>query len=71
MNSYVLFHSSNYAIWAENILRDADICYKLVSVPREVSSDCGYCIKVSKDMKERVVQLLKEKHVVIEKVVDL
>ena len=71
MNSYILFHSSNYAIWAENVLKDGGIACKLVSVPREISSDCGYCIEVLSELKDTTLKLLEKKHIPLDAIVDL
>jgi hypothetical protein len=58
-------------MWAENVLKDNEIDCNLISVPREISSDCGYCLKIIQSLKERAKILLKEKRVPIDKVVDL
>ena len=71
MNSYILFYSSNYAIWAENILKDDGIECRLISVPREISSDCGYCLKIALELKSRARVVLERKRVPIDKIVDL
>ncbi len=71
MSSYVLFYSSNYTIWAENTLKDAGVECKMVSVPREISSDCGYCLKISSDKKDEIEEILRKKHIPIEGIVEL
>jgi len=71
MNSYILFHSSNYAIWAESVIKDGGTECKLVGVPREISSDCGYCIEVLSEVKDTALKLLEEKHIPLDTVVDL
>jgi hypothetical protein len=51
-NSYgvVLFHSTSGALMAEKLLKKAGIAYKIIPVPRHLSSDCGVCIRFfSKD----------------------
>lgn len=42
----ILFHSTNYAIWAENELKANKIKCKMTNVPRSLSSDCGYCVEI-------------------------
>ena len=42
----ILFHSTNYAIWADRELSAAQIPHKLAPVPRDMSSDCGYCVRI-------------------------
>jgi hypothetical protein len=41
----VLFQSVNGALLAEKLLKKQGIAYKLIPVPRHVSSDCGVCIR--------------------------
>ncbi len=65
----ILFHSSNNAMWAKSVLEDERVSCKLTTVPRELSSDCGYCIKVKYSLKDRVKSLLGEKHVEIDKII--
>jgi putative Se/S carrier protein len=48
--SVILFYSNNYALWTAKILKDAGYFNKMTPVPRHLSSDCGYCVKIkSKD----------------------
>jgi hypothetical protein len=41
----LLFHSVQGALAAERILRGASIAHKLITVPRHLSSDCGFCLR--------------------------
>ena len=41
----VLFQSISSALRAEKILKKEGIAYKLIPVPRHLSSDCGVCIR--------------------------
>jgi hypothetical protein len=41
----VLFQSVNGALLAEKLLKKQGIAYKLIPVPRHLSSDCGICIR--------------------------
>lgn len=44
--SVILFFSNNHAIWTAKLLRKAGIEYKMIPVPRHLSSDCGYCVRI-------------------------
>ena len=44
--SAILFHSTNYSIWTSKVLKKAGIKNKMISIPRHLSSDCGYCVKI-------------------------
>jgi len=41
----VLFQSISSALRAEKLLKKEGIAYKLIPVPRHLSSDCGICIR--------------------------
>jgi len=41
----VLFDSTQGALKAEKVLKAAEYAIKLIPVPRQVSSDCGVCIR--------------------------
>lgn len=41
----VLFKSVSHALMAEKILKAAALTYKLIPVPRHISSDCGVCLR--------------------------
>ena len=43
----VLFQSVSGALLAEKFLKKNGIKYKLIPVPRHLSSDCGVCIRFS------------------------
>jgi hypothetical protein len=59
-HSVILFNSSNYAIRASNILKKNEIEHKMIPVPRHLSSDCGYCVRIS-SVDETAVRDLFEK----------
>lgn len=44
-----LFDSVTHAMKAEKILKISGIPHKIIPVPREISSDCGVCIRFDKD----------------------
>ncbi|MCD4819775.1 MAG: DUF3343 domain-containing protein [Candidatus Cloacimonetes bacterium] len=68
MKGVVLFHSTNHAIWAENELKNYKIACKMISVPRYLSSDCGYCIQINADDKEKVIIILNKNNIEFEKI---
>ncbi len=41
----VLFQSISSALRAEKLLKKEGMAYKLIPVPRHLSSDCGVCIR--------------------------
>ena len=42
----ILFNSVNRTMWAERALKGAGVAFKLIPIPRNVSSDCGVCIRI-------------------------
>jgi len=50
----VLFKSVNQTMWAEKILKEKCLPHKLIPVPRQVSSDCGVCIRIESAIIEAV-----------------
>ena len=61
MNTFsaILFHSTNYSIRAAKVLRQADIEHKMIPIPRHLSSDCGYCVRIRSCDTEKAMDLMK------------
>ena len=62
-NSYgvILFHSTSGALRAEKLLKKEGIAYKIISVPRHLSSDCGVCIRFSSQDESLVRKTIADK----------
>jgi hypothetical protein len=56
-----LFPSVSYALKAEKILIAAGIAHKLIPVPRQLSSDCGVCLRITEEQQAAVIEALREK----------
>lgn len=54
-----LFDSVSHVMKAEKILKKAGVLYKLIPVPRSISSDCGVCLRFLPEEKETVVNALE------------
>jgi len=48
-HTVVLVYSTSHALRAEKVLAEAGIPCKLIPVPRQLSSDCGVCIRIHTD----------------------
>ncbi len=70
MNNLVLFYSTNHAIWADETLKDAGVKSSMISVPRELSSDCGYCVKFEGEIK-KVEDLLNSNGIEFDKILEM
>ncbi|MDO9558478.1 MAG: DUF3343 domain-containing protein [Syntrophales bacterium] len=57
----VLFESVSHALRAEKIIKAENIPCKLIPVPRQLSSDCGICLRFSTLHKEQVESALAGK----------
>lgn len=57
----MLFFSVNGAMKAEKILKEAGIPYKLIPVPRHLSSDCGLALRFRVEEEDRVKELVEGK----------
>ena len=71
MKLIILFHSTNHAMWAADILKENNITHKMIPVPRELSSDCGYCIQFFNSSKEHIDELLLNSNVEFDTIVEL
>jgi hypothetical protein len=59
--SVVLFESTSHALFAEKLIKAAQIPCKLIPIPRHLSSDCGVCLRFGTDAKEQVEGILRGK----------
>lgn len=66
--AYVLFFSTNHAMWAEEVLKTRGIEARVVSVPRHLSSDCGYCLEITESLAEETVSALETEGVEYDRV---
>ncbi len=71
MKAVILFQSTNHAIWAENELKSHKIACRMISVPRHLSSDCGYCVQIDAENKEKAIDILTTNNIEFEKIENL
>lgn len=57
----LLFESVSYTLKTEKILKKEKIPFKLIPIPRNISSDCGMCIRFSPGDKDKIVSALSGK----------
>ena len=57
----ILFHSTSGALRAEKLLKKKGIMYKIIPVPRHLSSDCGVCIRFASQDESLVKKALVDK----------
>jgi hypothetical protein len=68
-HAHALFFSTQHALWAEQVLAAAGIAAKTVPVPRHLSSDCGYCVRLDAAQAEKAEALLRKAGVELEGIV--
>jgi hypothetical protein len=56
----ILFKSVNQTMWADKKLKEQGIPFKLVPVPRHISSDCGVCIRIESRMADTVRPVVEQ-----------
>ncbi len=56
-----IFRSVNEVMYAETILKRAGIPYKIVPIPKEISSDCGVCIRFDEGLERKILKALEGK----------
>ena len=66
----LLFHVSSAAIYASRKLKSAGIECKLSSIPRDIGSDCGYCVIVDRDKGIISQDILIESEIDFDRIVD-
>ncbi|GAF70484.1 unnamed protein product [marine sediment metagenome] len=69
--SVLLFHTSSHAIRAEKLLEEKGTACKLIPVPRHLSSDCGVCVRVRRQDRDKAEKLLEGAGVEVVEVHDL
>ncbi len=57
----MLFKAVSYALKAEKILKAENIPHKLIPVPKQISSDCGICLRFELPYRAAIEVHLKNK----------
>jgi hypothetical protein len=69
--SVILVYSTSHAIRIEKLLIENGIPCKLIPVPRQLSSDCGVCVRIYRNDRQRVNIPLSAAQVEIEGIYDI
>jgi len=62
----ILFPSIHFALRAEKLVKAKGISYKLIPVPRHLSSDCGVCLRIPWEKKGEILEILAQSSVKVE-----
>lgn len=69
--SIILFYSTHYTISGANALEKEKIENKMIPVPRHISSDCGYCIRIRREDKNEVEDIIKKNNIEYDGIEDI
>lgn len=69
--SVILFESNNYVSWCISEFKEDGIDAKIVNVPRHLSSDCGYCVRISTTDRERAIGTMRDRGIEYEDIKNL
>jgi len=64
----ITFHTTHFSLKAKKVLEKVGIPFETIPVPREFSSDCGFCLKVLWEEKDEVTKILNENNVQFDRI---
>jgi hypothetical protein len=64
----ITFYTTHFALKAKKVLEKSGIQFETIPVPREFSSDCGFCCKVLWGEKDSIMTILRENNVEMDSV---
>ncbi len=67
----LLVHSTTHAIYFEKQFSKAGIACQMAPVPRQLSSDCGVCVRYSRADRQRVQEIVDNSGIEIQAMIDL
>ncbi len=67
----ILVYSTNHAMRIERILNQQNIPCKLIPVPRQLSSDCGVCVRFQRADREKVIHCLNSAGIEIQGIFEI
>jgi len=69
--SIILFLSANHAVRAESVLLKESVNCKMIPVPRNISSECGVCVRIFWKDKEQALKILSALNIAVVKTEDI
>ncbi|NYB74614.1 DUF3343 domain-containing protein [Sedimentibacter hydroxybenzoicus DSM 7310] len=66
--NYMTFKSVSYAMKVETALKKYDFRYKIIPVPRSISSSCGLCIRFYKEDMEKLITIINNNNLQYENI---
>ncbi len=56
--NYMTFKSVSYAMKAEAVFKKNNLNFKIIPVPRSISSSCGLCIRFHKEDSDKLISAI-------------
>lgn len=66
--NYMTFKSVSYAMKVETALKRNNIKFKIIPVPRSISSSCGLCVRFCKEDLEQLKTIIANNSLVYENI---
>lgn len=66
--NYMTFKSVSYAMKVEAALKKHDVKFKIIPVPRSISSSCGLCVRFYKEDLEILKSIVADNSLVYENI---
>ena len=67
----ILVYSTSHAMRIEKLLADRGIGCKMIPVPRQISSDCGVCVRIGRDQQETAAEVAAAARIEIQGIVEI
>ena len=67
----ILVESTSLALRIEKLMKKEGFIYKLIPVPRHLSSDCGVCVRILKHDSEAINTLLIKNRIEVQSIESL
>jgi bacterioferritin-associated ferredoxin len=67
----ILVHSTSHAVRVEKLLQAKGIICKMIPVPRQISSDCGACLRILREDVQSARRALQTGSVEIDSIQDI
>jgi hypothetical protein len=67
----ILVHSTSHAIHLEKLLGKRGVVCKMIPVPRQLSSDCGVCIRVPRTRLEAAREAVEASKIDVQGIVHI
>jgi len=67
----ILVYSTSHAMRIEKLLEKRGIGCKMIPVPRQISSDCGVCIRITRAQVEAARETIEKARIEIQDIADV